>query len=344
MTGVSVSTVSRVLNNKSASCASKDVRDKIRAAAIEIGYRPNESARALQKGAFTSDTPVHVSIVLARIDSENADPFFDELLSELEGELFEKGMIIDYVVYATDSFHQDLSRSDGIIILGKCTGELLSHIKTMNNNIVGIWRNPMNFDIDEVVCDGEKAARVAMEYLFSLGHKKIAYIGSCTNESRYVGYVNSMIGERIPLIHEIIKQTNQTRNEGFSSVLSLLNIAGNKLKQSDNKKIKSSDVSAPAFSAILCANDITAIGVLSAISKLPKKIRETLSVISIDDITDAGDTKPYLSTVRIPKKEMAHMAIMLINDKIKNLHSENIRIELPPRLVIRDSCYVNVSK
>lgn len=76
MTGVSPSTVSRVLNNVSSTCASKEVRDKIFAAAREIGYQPNQNARNLKNPSKVSEPGRHVSIVLARIKSLDDDPFF----------------------------------------------------------------------------------------------------------------------------------------------------------------------------------------------------------------------------------------------------------------------------
>ena len=76
MTGVSPSTVSRVLNNVSSTCASKEVRDKIFDAAREIGYQPNENARKLKNSSNDAKPDRHVSIVLARIKDIKDDPFF----------------------------------------------------------------------------------------------------------------------------------------------------------------------------------------------------------------------------------------------------------------------------
>lgn len=89
LTGVSPSTVSRVLNNTSSTCASKEVRDKIFKAAREIGYQPNENARNLRNAFATPQTKRHVSIVLARIKTLDADPFFYELFRSLEIALME---------------------------------------------------------------------------------------------------------------------------------------------------------------------------------------------------------------------------------------------------------------
>ncbi len=337
MTGVSVSTVSRVLNDKSPTCASADTRDKIFAAAREIGYIPNEAARQLKKMDGTQDSrsgdsqsvsssPAarRVTIILARVTSLDEDPFFLELFRSLEAELMKQGTVIDQVVYAEESLPKTVSASDGVIILGRSSKRLLDEIRAQNQNMVGIWRNSMDFDVDEVICDGEEAARLAMDYLLSLGHTRIAYIGDCSYESRYVGYCNALIRNRISMDYSLIKQTNQTMEEAGPAFCELL----------DMKTSGKND-----FSAVFCANDVTAIRVLELLHAEKKKIRESVSVISIDDIEDSQSTKPFLTTIHIPRDEMAHMAVTLLLDRIGRLHREPVRIEFPCRVIVRDSCY-----
>ncbi len=324
MTGVSVSTVSRVLNNTSTTCASKEIKDKIWENARKTGYIPNEAARDLRSPDRNRDKIYSVTIVMARISSLEEEPFFYELLRNLEEELLSRRMKIDHIIYADETLRQNINESNGIIIIGKCTDTLFSFIKQKNRNIVGIWRNSMHFNVDEVICDGRKAAEMAMEYLISMGHKNIAYIGDCSNESRYTGYNNSLINHDLPLVYGRVKQTNQTRAEARDAFLQLIS----------DKKTGRID-----FSAILCANDISAIGVLEALSEEKKSIRDSVSVISIDNIDESQNTKPFLTTVNIPRKEMAHMAVNLLVDRIKNDHSEHIRIEFPCRIIQRGSCH-----
>ncbi|MCD8149149.1 MAG: LacI family transcriptional regulator [Clostridiales bacterium] len=325
--GTSVSTVSRVLNNTSSTCASKDLQNRIWEAARQTGYLPNEAARRLQKADNVSAQTSHVSIVLARITSLEKDLFFSELFRNLEVELMKQRTRIDDVIYAEESFSQDLSATGGVIILGRCSQKLLNHITAQNRNIVGIWRNPMNFNVDEVICDGKKAAEQAMRHLLSCGHKKIAYIGDCSYESRYIGYCNMLIQNQIPMDYNLIKQTNQTGEEAETAFLELM----------QNKLSGKAD-----FTAIFCANDSTAIRVLALLRAQKKAVRESISVISIDNVEESQETRPLLTTIQIPRREMAHMAVTLLLDRIARAHEEAVRIEFPCRLVLRDSCY-NVS-
>lgn len=320
MVGTSISTVSRVLNNTSPTCASRELQDKIWAAAREINYQPNETARSLQKSGTATQHLPHISIVLARISKLEEDPFFSELFRDLEVELLKQKSTVDHVVYADESFHQNLSDSDGVIILGRCSDKLLDTITTQNRNVVGIWRNPMNFNVDEVVCDGKKAAEMAMKYLFSLGHQRIAYIGDCSYESRYVGYCDTLIRNNIPMDYELIKQTTEEGTE-FSELL-------------EKKLTGETD-----FTAVFCANDKTAIRVLELLKEKKRQIKQPISVISIDNIEASQNTQPYLTTIQIPRSEMAHMAVALLLDRIAMEHKEAVRIEFPCRIVERNSCY-----
>ena len=320
MVGVSPSTVSRVLNNASSTCASQEVKDKIFAAAREIGYQPNENARNLRTSSGEKTTQIHVTVVLARIKTLDVDPFFHELFHNLEIALYKNHIITDQVIYAEEKLSHDISKSHGVIILGRCSQALLSQIFSSNPNVVGIWRNSMNFLVDEVVCDGRKAAELAMEHLISLGHRNIAYIGDCSYENRYVGYCNSLINHHIPMNYTWIKQTNQTGVEGGKAFQELL-------EQGDD------------FSAVFCANDVTAISVLKILKEKRRQIKNKISVISIDNIKESETTSPFLTTIHIPKEEMAHMAVTLLLDRIAKKHTEVVRIEFPCRIINRSSCY-----
>lgn len=320
MVGVSPSTVSRVLNNASSTCASKEVQDKIFEAAREIGYQPNESARNLRSPNTNSISKKHISIVLARINDLNADPFFYELFRSLEISLLQNQVLIDQVIYAHDEISNDIANSQGVIILGRCSKQLLDKIVSLNSNVVGIWRNTMNFNVDEVVCDGKKAAELAVNHLISLGHRNISYIGDCSYESRYVGYCNTLINNNIPINYELIKPTDQTEHSAQSAINELL-------ESNDN------------FSAVFCANDISAISVLKILKEKRRKITRPISVISIDNIEESQNTTPFLTTINIPRSEMTHMAVILLLDRLEKKHKEVVRVEFPCKIVHRSSCY-----
>ncbi len=329
MVGTSPSTVSRVLNNTSGSCASPELRDRIWEAARATGYVPNETARSLRKGGSeagekAAPAPTRVAIVLARVRTLDADPFFSELFRNIEQELMAQGATIAQVVYAKDAPGQELVEADGVIIVGRSSRRLLEYVTALCPNVVGIWRNPMDFDVDEVVCDGRKAAEQAMGHLFDLGHRRIAYVGDCSYESRYIGYCNMLIQGHVPMSYELVRQTDQTTDAGRAAMRELL--AAREAGRAD-------------FSAVFCANDATAVGVLEVLEEAKLPEGERVSVISIDDVAAAQETTPYLTTIHIPRDEMAHLAVVLLLDRARGGHRESVRIELPGRIVERESCW-----
>lgn len=315
MTGASVSTVSRVLNNKPGPNASKALRERIWAAAAEIGYAPNRTAQALRRGAAESAAR-RILVVTARIHSLDADPFFHELYMSVRAELFRAGCAAERLD-ASEEMPASLPACDGMVILGRCSQALLQKLRRASPNLVGIWRNPTDFDIDEVMCDGKKAASVAVEYLIARGHSSIAYIGDCSYESRYVGYTDALIRNNLPIRYPLIFPTRQTEAEGYEAMRMIA---------------RANDAT-----AVFCANDITAVGALSALRDLPKP-RPDIAVIAIDNIDLAQRTQPLLTTIDIPREDMAHMAVQVLMDRIARGHREILRVEFPCRLVRRKSC------
>lgn len=331
--GTSVSTVSRVLNQPDYKCKSPELESRIWAAAQEIRYTPNTAAQTLKSGislARTEEKTMTFDIFLTRFPSLSQDLFFSELFEFLKKELLRQQCVIGKFLTLPEvtsmlneksSFSATDKHADGIILLGKCPSELISPLQNHYHNIVGIDRNPTDFAYDEVICNGTNAAITAMNYLISLWHKKIAYIGDCSYEARYIGYYQSLISHSLPLDYSNIYPTSQTREEGMKTMELIL--------QRDSLP-----------TAIFCANDSTALGVFDCLRHRRKK-GYVPSIISIDNIRESEQTKPMLTTIDIPKEEMAHHAVKLLLDRIHNGHNSAARIELPCKLLVRESCSIS---
>lgn len=348
LAGTSVATVSRVLNHPEHRCNESGLSERIWEAAARLNYVPNTAARNLKLGTPPETKPFTVDIFLTRFDSMDEDIFFLELFRYIKEELFKAGCLLGDILHSVDIINAGepsgelenipfksaiqnpgkntslspvfITRKEntGLIILGKCPSKLIPILRKRYLCIAGIDRNPTDYEYDEVVCNGTTAAEKAMEYLISLGHKNIAYIGDCTYEARYIGYYQALLSHKLPLNHTNIHPTRQTQQEGYRTMLSIV--------QKENRP-----------TAIFCANDSTALGVLQAL-KQNKKRGYLPSVISIDNIDAAQKTSPMLTTIDIPKKEMSHLALTLLLDRKDKHHEENVRIELPCRLIERESC------
>lgn len=348
LAGTSLSTVSRVLNDPGHKCNESGLSEKIWQLADSLNYVPNTAARNLRLGVPAAPAHFTVDIFLTRFDSMDQDLFFRELFCHIKEELLQHSCLLGKTLTSLDIIelknHADtrspipykpaqkvlseqaakplafISRKQntGLIILGKCPHEFVPLLKKRYGCLVGIDRNPTEYEYDEVICDGAAAAELAVEHLISLGHRDIAYIGDCTHETRYIGYYQALINHKLPLNYSRVYPTDQSREEGFRTMASLLN-------------------SPQRPTAIFCANDCTALGVLDALRKNRKR-GYLPSIISIDNIHDSEKTAPMLTTIDIPKKEMAHLALTLLLDRKNGHHQKCVRIELPCRLIERESC------
>ena len=335
--GVSPATVSRVLNNPNYKCSVSGLRDKIWKTAIEMNYVPNEAARNLKRGVSAKQEKTwYINILMTRTDSSTTDPFFAELLRVIESEIHDKNCILSKVWYMSvfsddrkcrrenldrliDGMYDEVEgKRDGLIIIGRCNKEALKKLNKKYKSVVSVNRNSTNYEVDEVLCDGKKIAAAAVEYLISLGHKNIGYIGQCHSEDRYNGYLETLKKHDLDVIPEYVIETKQTEAEGYEAM--------EKFFQSDDMP-----------TGIYCANDISAIGMLKCLNKFRNRYYMP-SIISSDDIQEAQFTRPMLTTVSLPKEDMGKFALYLLLDRLKGGHSGIVRMELEGRLMIRNSC------
>lgn len=336
MTGVSISTVGRILNDPNHKCSNEDVKRRVLDAAREINYIPNLSARSLKSGGRQEERIYHINILLTRFAHEAADPFYDELLMILEKELRNSGCIVANVWHAAEFSDEKACRSDrmkelvdelyssnekhtdGLIVIGKVTGRALKMLKNREKNIVSINRNSTNYEADEVLCDGSRIAKTAVGYLAKLGHTKIGYVGDCHNESRFTGYQTALTNYHLAPDIDYIFDTVPNEANGIAAMEYF------------------SGLDDPP-TGIYCANDILAVGLLKAMSRRRSR-GYSPSVISSDDIDAAQYTRPMLTTISLPKNEMVRFALMLLLDRIKGGHRIISRIEVEGTLIIRESC------
>ena len=335
--GVSVSTVSRILNKPDYRCSVPGLRENVRSIAMEMNYVPNEAARNLKKGTQAKESRIwHIHVLMTRTDESRTDPFFTELLHIIESEIHGQNCILSKVWYKPffsddrkcrrenlDQIIQDMyteteEKKDGLIIIGRCNPLALKKLNQKYRSVVSVNRNSTNYEVDEVLCDGKKIAAMAVEHLISLGHRNIGYVGGCRNEDRYNGYLDTLKQNHLDVIPEYVVESNQTEIEGFEAM---------------EKLLKSEDCP----TGIYCANDITAVGMLKCLRRC-RNLYFTPSIIASDDIEEAQYTKPMLTTVGLPKEEMGRFALYLLLDRMKGGHSGVVRMELSGKLLVRNSC------
>ena len=152
----------------------------------------------------------HINILLTRVNSDETDPFYSEMLRLVEIEVRKSGGLIEniwrHAVFSSEkrpTFRKSKSRlhrcftmpskSTMLILIGKCSQKGLKSLKRYEKNLISINRNSTTYEVDEVLCDGRKIALTAVNYLISCEHQKIGYVGDCHNETRYIGYQEALV-------------------------------------------------------------------------------------------------------------------------------------------------------
>lgn len=329
MAGVSISTVSRVLNSPDNSFASKEVRDNVWKIAKEIGYVPNQSARELKLGKHTarSSAPPSISCILGRAKQLDDDPFFAQMSRAIEQQALDLGYAIhlSYSLFDIETAalldQIESSHTDGAIILGRFSNDSMNFLKKHYKNLVYVGRNVIAADCDQVICDGYEATQIAIMHMIANGHKRIGYIGETTNEVRYEAYCDTLRKHGLEVSENWVSNCPQNGPGGYQGAEQLLT--------------KAKTASLPT--AVFCANDIAAIAALRRFAEAKIKVPEQLSIISMDNIELSGYVSPMLTTVGMPIVEMGNWAVQLLIDRMNKRHKLHAKVLLPNKLIVRES-------
>ncbi|WP_444643636.1 LacI family DNA-binding transcriptional regulator [Caproiciproducens sp. R1] len=324
--GVSVSTVSRIINSPDDSFARKEVRDRVWSIIRETGYTPNQSARELKQGRTRAPkAPAGaVACILGRTKTIDDDPFFAQLARVIEQQAMEWGypVRLSYSVFdikTTVPEKIELFKADGAIVLGRFSSDYIGFLEKHYRNLVYVGRNIISAGCDQVICDGYEATQIAMKHLISCGHRRIGYIGEIANEVRYRAYLDTLHEHGLDCSAGLISNCPQNGAGGYQGAEHLLRTAS------------------PLPTAVFCATDMVAIAALRRFTEAKIKVPEQLSVISMDNIELSGYVSPMLTTVGMPIVEMGNVAVQILINRIQKRHRLPLKIFLPNKLAIRES-------
>lgn len=324
--GVSVSTVSRVVNSKNAKAASPEVCNRIWQIVRETGYTPNSSAQCLQQGSGNA-IPQHsgkIYVIFSRRVDTYIDPFFMDLMHAIEVEAFSRRYPIQTVMSDLELRNlsaEAIDKYSAAIVLGQISEKNLALLKGRFRNLlyVGLNALPESAGVDQILCSGYKAARSAVAYLAEMGHRRIYYIGETENEERYQGYLDEMKHRGLSTRPEYVRRTQLSPQGGYDSMAQLLSGKWE-------------------FTAVFCANDDTAIGAVRALMEHGVRVPEEISVIGMDDIEMSRYLSPMLTTVHIPTEDMGKQAAKMIIDRMEGGHKIPIKVKFPISISPRESC------
>ena len=327
LAGVSTATVSRAMSQPER--VSADVRRRIEAAVVSLGYTINTAARSLRR----NDTGVVLVIV-----PDIGNTFFSILLKGIAQRARELGFAV-LIVDATDDVAQQrtaasqlqMQRADGALVLnGRKVGGgadvAFDGVKHASNGdfvpVVAISERVPGGTVPLVGIDNVAAARSAVRYLVEQGHRVIAHItGPAENpltDDRTTGYRLALDEAGIPFDPACLVQGDFTVGTGRIACGALL----------DRPKPPT---------AIFASNDTTAIGVVAECRARGVKVPEALSVVGFDDIDMAAVFNPSITTVRQPRYEMGRTAMSMLADAIKTGTMPAGDVLLATEFVVRDS-------
>jgi len=327
LANVSASTVSRILNSRDNSFASEEVRNRVWEVVKSTGYVPNAMARNLRlKGsADNSRMPNSIACIFAREKKTIENPFTPQIARGVEQQALAMGYVMAYtftafdvenIVYGGKAMAESVS---GMAIIGKFDDVIVDFFKSHTKNIVYVGLNKMDFDCDQILCDGYDAGLCGMNYLIGQGHKRIAYLGITENDVRYDAYIQAQKTAGILVDPRLIINCVPNSEGGYNGTKTLLE----------------NNPSPP--DAIFCINDITAIAAMKHLHDAGLKVPSDVSVIGIDNIEMTQYVSPMLTTVNIPKTEMGVMGAKILIDRIEKGHKLPMKVFLPHELVIRES-------
>ena len=319
--GVSIATVSRAVNR--ISTVDPDLAKRVWRAIDEVGYLPNIQARSLVSGC---------SRMLGLIVSEITNPFFPELVQEFENLAVAQGYEVligstNYEPARTESLiRRMLQRNvDGVAVMTFGIEEdLVRKLVEREFPLVFVDAGPDLPNIRVLKVNYGEGIHQAVQHLAALGHRSIAFItGPLRLRSavaRRDAFLKSMaeLGLVVPAEH--IVEGDHTMEGGMRSIEHLTAL--------------------PELpTAVLCSNDMTAIGVLHGLFRTTHSVPQDISVVGFDDIHLAQFMLPPLTTVQMSCKDLAEAAVEALRAGVERDHPNAAKMEwrIPTRLVVRQS-------
>lgn len=332
---VSISTVSRVLNYDPTLSVTEDTKRKIFEAAEKLNYTKYKKKQKKNDEKQTSSTTQSlqkdpsIGVIQWRSDDEELDDiYYMSIRLGVEKRAEELGY---NVLKISQIDEQSVAAVDGLIAIGKFTQETVEKLNKLHPNLCVIGSNFPLDDYDSVNTDFSQATELALQHLFDLGHKKIAYIGAEESDNLY-GYRRY----KTPTTNTYLDmmQAYQLFDQDYFI-----------LKENSQLDVKTAeDLTTEALSkwgtklptAILAANDAFAIGVIHSLKEQGLKVPEEISVMGINDISISQYVSPPLSSVHAFTEEMGEVGVNLLHKRIASPGIAK-RLFLSTELVVRQS-------
>jgi len=320
--GVSIPTVSRVLNNRPD--VAPETRRRVEHVIEEFGFVPSRVKTSLR----TKSSGI-IDVLVPGLDTLYAI----EIVRGVE-EVLERTELRLALTATHDTFQLaqrwltkvvNGGATDGaILVLAHGQQQYFDTLRRQNIPFVVIdQRGELDSDIPSVGATNWFGGRTATEHLISLGHQRIAVISGLAamraSRDRIAGYRAALEDAGIPVDPELIRPGDFCQQAGYEQACALL------------------DLPEPP-TAIFAGNDMQAMGVYGALRARGLNVPDSMSVVGFDDIPIASIVTPALTTVRQPLIEMGRVGTTMLLRLIAGEPLDSIRVELTTNLIVRDSC------
>jgi LacI family transcriptional regulator len=318
--GVSIFTVSAVVNNKSH--VGKALRERVEAAIQKLNYRPNLIARSMIKQKTQT---------IGMIVPDIANPFFPMVVRGAEDAALKQGYNL-LLCNSDDSLAKEESavelllskRVDGIL-LTKAAGDfspaLRQMIEEVNIPFVLVMRTYPQLTKDAVISDDYQGAYEAVCHLARSGRRRIGLVSGplkiSNAKERFRGFRRALEVNGLPYEPALVVEGDYRIESGFRAGHSLLSHGPD---------------------GIYVANHLMTIGLLKAVDEMGLRCPEDFGLVSFDDYPWLGVFRPRLTTVELPKHQLGSEAAELLIQRISGNEGKPVLKKLLPELRIRESC------
>lgn len=318
LAGVSVATVSRVLNDSAA--VTEETRARVLAAVAELGYRRNAVARSLR-----TDATATIGLIIGDI----LNPFFTELARAVEDEARTLGYSVvignaDERPDRQDHYVRTLleQRVDGLLLCP--TAEITPLVRDMvadGEPLVFLDRTLPGFEVPTVRADGAAAINELVGHLRALGHRRIAFVSGpallSTGRERTAAFVSALGEHGLAVREEYLEAGDFQAASGRASAARLL------------------DLREPP-EVIVAGDNLMALGALDEIRTRGLAIPSDIGLASYDDLAWFTHVDPPLTAIAQPVQELGRRAVRALIERVAGQDVESV--VLSARLVVRRSC------
>lgn len=317
--GVSVATVSRILNNDTTLSTSVETKERVLQAAKDLNYK--------KKAKKITNSQYKLGILQWFSAEQEIEDSYYLLIRQGIEDYCAKHKIDIVRAYKTDrNYMQQFSNVNGIISIGKFSKAEIESLRTITRNLVLLDMSSEDTSITTVTLDFEQAVRDLMTYLYNLGHRKIGFLGG----KEYLDDGTVFEDPRITVFRRFCEE-KQLDCERY--------IVEDEFSISSGYRMMMELISKKELpTAVFAASDPIAMGAMHALREQGYSIPEDISIIGFDNTSLARYSAPPLTTMNAPVYAMGIYSVKTVYGMLKSSFVFPIRIKMPCNLVVRESC------